>query len=110
MGLAGQLAGQLAEPLTGPLNRCIPTLRAALIQNAPKNGLFEGACHLYALTLNPSPNLGRGTLGGFSPLLPILEKLVLSLSKGVGDEGNTGICKRDMLPCSTLCTSPHEST
>ncbi len=53
-------------------------------------GLLLGACHLYALTLNPSPNLGRGTLSGFSPLLPILEKLVLSLSKGVGDEGNKG--------------------
>ncbi len=32
---------------------------------------YWGACHLYALTLNPSPNLGRGTLSGFSLLLPI---------------------------------------
>ncbi len=61
--------------------------------------MMVGACHLYALTLKPSPKIGRGSLSGFSPLHPILEKLVLSLSRGgVGDEGNTGICKRDMLP------------
>ncbi len=60
-----------------------------------------GACHLYALTLNPSPKIGRGTLSGFSPLLPIInigEACPELVEGGGGDEGNTGICKRDMLP------------
>ena len=47
---------------------------------------------------NPSQDWGRGFEEFFSPFPNIGEACPELVEGGVGDEGNTGICKRDMLP------------